>query len=326
MKNTSSTFLYFIKCLIGVAVIIFGTLLISTYGKNFQINLVNVGLILFFCVAGHFILLGLGGMLGLCSITFLGLGSFMCGFLNTRHGVPILFAMLCGMLASGISSFLLGLLLLRLEGRSFVFGTIGVVYIGSSIFQSFTAFTGGPDGTSGIEKVELFGYKLSTFSSWLPVLGVFAMLLIMLLYRIKATSFGRSLMAIRDDETAAYMMGINVYWTKVFAFTIAGLLAGFGGAIYAVHSGTISASLFTFSTQTRFIVMLMLGGVGSPIGALGGTLFVNMLPEFVRFSDSYLFLIYGIVIVVLMVFMPMGISGVIKNITTKITRKLNPRR
>jgi len=280
--------------------------------KNSQVNLINTALIFFSCVAGQYVLLGLGGMLGLCSVTFLGLGAFMCGYLNTKLHWPILAAMAAGALSSMLLSLFLGLLLLKLQGPYFVFGTIGVVYIGTSIFQNFMAFTGGPNGTSGIEKLTLFGYRLGTFKSWYPFLAVYALLLIALTRRIKETEFGRSLMAVRDDETAAFSLGINVYRTKVCAFALSGLLSGIGGAMYAVHNGTISASLFTFTTQTKFIIMLMLGGVMSPEGALAGTVLVNFLPELARFSNSYLNLLYGVLIILLMIFMPMGFAGILR--------------
>jgi len=306
------------RYLIAIMVVLFMTFILRNNLKNSQVNVFNTALIFFFCVAGQYIMLGLGGMLGMCSITFLGLGAFLCAYLNTRCAIPVIPSILLGTFASGLLALFLGLLLLKLDGPYFVFGTIGVVYIGTSIFQNFTAFTGGPNGISGIGKLSLLGYTFSTFKAWVPLLGALVMLLLFLLYRIKNTSFGRGLMAVRDDETAAFSLGINVYRTKVIAFAVAGLLAGFGGGLYAVHNGTISASLFTFGTQTKFIIMLMLGGVMSPIGAFCGTILVNFLPEIARFADSYLNLLYGCMIIMLMIFMPMGLAGVQKELTTRI--------
>lgn len=316
MKNTTKAVLF--RYLIALMVVLFMTFVLRNNLKNSQVNVFNTALIFFFCVAGQYVMLGLGGMLGMCSITFLGLGAFLCAYLNTRCAIPVIPSIILGTVASGLLALFLGLLLLKLDGPYFVFGTIGVVYIGTSIFQNFTAFTGGPNGISGIGKLSLLGYTFSTFKSWVPLLGTLVMLLLFLLYRIKNTSFGRGLMAVRDDETAAFSLGINVYRTKVIAFAVAGLLAGFGGGLYAVHNGTISASLFTFSTQTKFIIMLMLGGVMSPIGAFCGTILVNFLPEIARFADSYLNLLYGCMIIVLMIFMPMGLAGVQKELATRI--------
>ena len=310
---------------VGLAVIVLMTLIGGTFLKNSQINIINTGMIFFFCVAGQYLLLGLGGMLCMCSITFLGLGAFVCAYMNTKQGMPIIPAMLVGAVVTAIFALILGLLLLRLEGPYFVFGTIGVTYIGTSVFQNFAAFTGGPNGTIGIEKLTLFGYRFGTFKSWIPLLGIMVLLLLALMYRIKDTSFGRSLMAVRDDETAAATMGVNVYRTKVIAFTLAGLLAGFGGSVYAAHNGTISASLFTFTSQTEFVIMLMLGGVMSPVGAFCGTMLVRWLPEMARAVDKYLNLVYGIAIVLLMIFMPMGLAGIAKDQYARFRRKRKAR-
>lgn len=310
----------FAKGIPVIVLCILATIFLQTQCKNSQVNIFNTALILFFCVAGQYIMLGLGGMLWMCSISIMGLSAFVCGFLNTKCSVPILFAMLAGTLAAGIVSFILGALLLKLEGRAFVFGTMGCVYIFSSIFQNCMPFTGGPNGTSGIEKIELFGYRLATFKQWVPFLIAIAVLLVLLLYRIKNTSMGRALMAVRDDATAAQTMGVNVYRTKIIAFTFAGLLAGIGGGFYAAHNGVISAALFTYATQTKLIIMLMLGGVMSPIGALFGTILVNYLPEIARVADQYLNLLYGIMIIIMMIFMPMGLAGLWKALRQKISK------
>ena len=286
--------------------------------KNSSVNLINVAMIYYFSVAGMYIMLGLGGCMAMCSIAVMGLSAFVCGFTNTKLGWPLLPAMLAGVLSAAVLCLAVGSLLLKLDGRAFMFGTMALVYIGTSIFQNFSQFTGGPNGTAGISKLTLFGKTFSSFKSWFVPLAILCYILILLLHRIKSTSFGRSLMACRDDETAAYSLGVNVYRTKLIAFVISGALSGIGGALYAVHNGAISASLFAFSTQQSFIIMLMLGGVMSPVGALFGSVLVNYLPEIARSAGSYLNMIYGILIILLMIFMPMGLAGLIKDAITRM--------
>jgi len=290
--------------------------------KNSQVNIINCAFIYFFAVSGMYLLLGLGGMMTMHAIAFMGFSAFVTGFLNTKMDVPILLAMLAAICATTLLSFIIGAPLLRLDGRALMFGTMGIIYIGNSVFQNFFEFTGGPNGTSGIEKIVVFGHKFGTFKDWFVLLAIFAVLIILLMRRIKNTSFGRSLMAIRDDATAAQCMGVNVYRTKVIAFILAGLLTGTGGALYAAHNGTISASLFSFATQTKFLIMLMLGGVMSPVGTLFGCVLVNYLPEIARSAASYLNMLYGAMIVLMMIFMPMGLAGIGKGFVSKIRRAL----
>jgi branched-chain amino acid transport system permease protein len=123
-------------------------------------------------------------------------------------------------------------------------------------------------------------------------------------------------MAIRDDETAAKTLGIDVYKTKVKVFTITGVLAGMSGALLAFHNGVVSASLFTFDLQVKFVTMVMLGGVNSTWGALIGTFLIRLLPEVMRSFAKYMMLVYGICVVLLMIFMPEGIVGIFKKLFT----------
>ncbi len=289
--------------------------------KNSQVNLINVALIYYFSVAGMYLMLGLGGCMSMCSIAVMGLSAFVCGYTNTKLGWPLYASMLMGVVSAMILCAVVGSLLMKLDGRAFMFGTMALVYIGTSIFQNFSEFTGGPNGTSGIEKLNLFGKTISSFKNWFVILAILCYLLILLMYRIKRTSFGRSLMAVRDDATAAYSLGVNVYRTKVLAFILSGALSGIGGALYAVHNGTISASLFTFNTQQSFIIMLMLGGVMSPVGSLFGSILVNYLPEITRSAGNYLNMLYGALIILLMIFMPMGLAGVLRDLFARIRMK-----
>lgn len=319
-KNTSAAALirlFVVSAFVLAAILLLDRFVIQNL-KNSQVNIINVALIFYFGVAGMYLMLGLGGSLSMCSIAMIGLSAFMTGFLNTKMGVPIMLAMLAGVASATIFSALIGSLLMRLDNRAFMFGTMALVYIGNSVFQNFSEFTGGPNGTSGIEKITLFGKTYSTFKSWFVLLAILAYLLILLMYRIKNTSFGRSLMAARDDQMAAYSLGVNVYSTKLLAFILSGALSGIGGALYAVHNGAISASLFTFATQQKLIIMLMLGGVMNPVGALFGSILVNYLPEIARSAGNYLNMLYGVLIILLMIFMPMGLAGLCKETWARI--------
>jgi branched-chain amino acid transport system permease protein len=133
-------------------------------------------------------------------------------------------------------------------------------------------------------------------------------------------------MAIRDSEVAALTLGVDVYRTKIIGFTISGALAGFSGALYALHNGVVSASLFTFDVQLSLLMMVMLGGVQHASGALIGAFLVKVLPELSRVLDKYLNTFYGIMIILLMIFMPMGITGIYDMVYKTVSRKLKKRR
>ena len=135
--------------------------------------------------------------------------------------------------------------------------------------------------------------------------------------RIRSTKLGRSLAAVRDNETAAKTFGINVYMTKVYAFVIAGAICGFAGAIYAMMNKYISADTFSFDVGVQYIIMAMLGGVNNTVGCIVGAILIGMLPEWLRSMEGYMQLIYGVGVILLMIFMPMGLSGLLQSLLKK---------
>ena len=121
-----------------------------------------------------------------------------------------------------------------------------------------------------------------------------------------------------ENEIAAQSLGVNIYRTKVIAFTITGALSALAGGLYAMHGGFISADNFTFDMSTTYIIIVMLGGVNDTFGVLVGSILVNMLPEWLRPLARYIRLIYGAGVILLMVFMPMGLAGLAKQFMDKI--------
>jgi len=156
---------------------------------------------------------------------------------------------------------------------------------------------------------------------WFYFLAAVVLIVALLVERIRRTQLGRSLAAVRDNEIAAQTLGIDVYKTKVVAFAIAGILAALAGSLYAMHSQFVSSDMFTFERSTSYIIMAMLGGVNNTAGIFIGSVLVTMLPEWLRFMQKYLQFIYGVGVILLMVFMPMGLAGVAFNICKSIKRK-----
>ena len=131
-------------------------------------------------------------------------------------------------------------------------------------------------------------------------------MLIGLLFR---SSLGRAFMAIRDNEMTADSMGINSLLTKSIAFAISGALCGAAGALHASLSGYLSYQSFTYNQSTIYLIMIMIGGTISPAGALIGTCVITILQEGFRSLQDYMQLIYGVGVILLMIFQPEGILG-----------------
>ena len=136
-----------------------------------------------------------------------------------------------------------------------------------------------------------------------------ALLCFLIVLRMRRTSFGRALASVRDNEIAARSFGINAYLTKVYSFMIAGIFACLAGAMYALHANYISPEPFKYDQSAIYLIMVMLGGVDSTFGAFIGSMLLTILPEKMRFLQSYYKLVYGVGVIILMVVMPMGIMG-----------------
>ena len=176
--------------------------------------------------------------------------------------------------------------------------------------------------SSGVSSIQIFGWTPKDYNEWFYLLAVIVLLTAILVERIRRTQLGRSLAAVRDNEVAAQTLGINVFMTKVIAFTIAGIFAAVAGALYAMHSQFVSSDMFTFERSTTYIIMGMLGGINNTAGVFVGSVLVTLLPEWLRGMQQYLQLIYGIGVILLMIFMPMGLAGLSSSICKSIKRAL----
>lgn len=310
----------FLFKLIPAAAAVVIAILVSGQLNSYYMTLINTALIYFLCVSGMSVMLGMGGQLSMCSVTFMGFGGFVAAQLATTYAMPSFVSLILAVIITAIVGWLFGLVLMRLKSGFLVFGTIGLVQIGSTIFTNFRPLSGGPDGIFGLPKLSIFGYTFQTMQAWMCLLIGITICTILLISRIRATSLGRSLMAVRDDEIAAFTLGVNVYRTKVIGFTISCALGGLAGGLLAFHNGVVSGSLFTFNTQLQFIIMTMVGGVNSTIGTLFGTFLVISLPELMRPLANYMNLIYGATVILLMIFLPMGLGGLAESTYKKIKR------
>ena len=313
-----STLLTFIGAVLFV-------IIIPAVNEGYSMMVVNLGLIYSIAVYGLSVMLGMGGQLTFAAVAFMGVGAYITANLcSGRLGFWMNSSLALGvaLFATAIIAYFIGMVLFRLKGTYFTFATIGLVQVAWSFFQSYKPLFGGPDGISGISTLNVFVWSPKNYNEWFYFLAVVVFIVALLIEKIRRTQLGRSLAAIRDNEIAAQTLGIDVYKTKVIAFTIAGVLAALAGSLYAMHSQFVSSDMFTFERATSYIIMAMLGGVNNTLGIFVGSVLVTMLPEWLRFMQQYLQLIYGVGVMLLMVFMPMGLAGVASNVCKAINRKL----
>ncbi|MDC1142235.1 branched-chain amino acid ABC transporter permease [Planctomycetota bacterium] len=228
-----------------------------------------------------------------------------------------LFGLIAGGIAAAFAGLLVGLPTLRLRGDYLAIATLGfgeIVRIGISNFESI----GAARGLSNLPNVT------STF--WVLF---FAMLIIALTVNLQRSTFGRALVAIRENEVAAEVMGIRVARMKVIAFIYGAFFAGIAGGLFGHLQRTIGPDSFTWIVSVEVVVMLVLGGLGSMTGAIVGAIALTILPELLRDVEreaglpGIRMVIYALILILLMIFRPQGIFGQ-RELSLKLLRSWLP--
>lgn len=326
IKKSSTVKILKPALVVKLGILLLFVLIVPNFTNDYSMQVLNVSLIMAILAFGLSILLGMGGMLTFAGSAFMGLGAYLVANLLTGRLGYIMNpaeSLITAILVCTLAAFLIGLVLLRLRGTFFTFATIALVQVSWSIYMNYKPFTGGPDGISRIPAFSIFGFTPRGYREWFYMLVIIVMICIFFVERIRSTKLGRSLAAVRDSEIAAQSLGVNIYRTKVIAFTITGALSALAGGLYAMHGGFISADNFTFDMATTYIIIVMLGGVNDTFGVLVGAILVNMLPEWLRPLARYIRLIYGIGVILLMIFMPMGLAGLAKQMVEKCRLKIS---
>ena len=255
------------------------------------------------------LLAGYMGMTSLGHAAFYGIGAYTAAILATRLGTPFLVNFLAAFLVAGAFGFLVGLPTLRIKGRYLPIITMGFCEIIRLVELNWRSLTNGAMGIKSIPKFTLFGMKLSGILQRYFIVLILAILTVFIVSSIVNSRTGRAIMTIRDDETAAGFMGINVFRYKVLIFTISAALAGVAGAFYSHNAGYIDSTLFTFDESIVILCMIILGGMGSIPGSIIGAIIFSLLPELLRDAAEYRQIIYGFIIVIMVMVRPKGILG-----------------
>src|SRR5712672_3614088 len=249
---------------------------------------------------------GFTGQFSIGHAGFMAVGAYSSAYFSVNYGVRIaaalgdgtlgwivalLMATLIGATCAGVAGLLVGVPSLRLKGDYLAIVTLGFGQI-IVVFLNNIEAIGGARGYSGIPIVK------SVF--WIFLIAI---LTIVIVYNIVNSAFGRALISIREDELAAEAMGVNTTRYKVMAFVISSAMAGAGGVLLAHFDGYLNPKSF------EFIIMIILGGLGSIVGSVLGAILLTILPEALRSFAQYRMVIYSLLLIVLMITRPQGLLG-----------------
>jgi branched-chain amino acid transport system permease protein len=260
-------------------------------------------------VFGLTVVLGYCGQINLAQAAFFGLGAYGVALGTTTLQLPFSVSLAMGVLLAGVAGAALGMTSLRLGGHYLAMVTISFQTIMTLVMTNWIPVTRGPDGITGIQRPVIFGHELADSGEYLVLCILVLYAIGYLVWHLKHTRLGRAMQAVRDNELAAGVAGVNAYATKVQAFTLSAILGGFGGGLFAGGFAYISPDQFSFNESVVFLTMALLGGVGSPFGTALGTGLLILLPEWLRFLKVIYLAVYGGAVILMMVFMPDGIWG-----------------
>jgi branched-chain amino acid transport system permease protein len=236
------------------------------------------------------------GLLTVANAAFMGIGAYTAGLLTTQLGMPFLIALILGSLLPALVALAIGRPTLRLSGVYLAMATLAFGEVVRIFILNAEGLTGGALGLNGIPQL----------TQWSDVTLAVALTLFVLL-RLARSRIGRTLEAIFQDETATELMGLNVEAHKLFVFVLGAALAGLAGGLNAHFTFFISPNEYGFERAVEILAMGVLGGTGSPWGAVVGGLLITLLPELLRGLGHYRPLISGVILILIILHSPRGI-------------------
>jgi len=296
------------RLLIGYAVG-FGLLALSPrFLDAYQVDVLNsAGLYVLLALSLNLIL-GDAGLFNMGHAAFYAVGAYTGAILNTRYGVPILWALPAAGAVAALFAVLVARPVVHLRGDYLLVVTIGLgEIVRIALVNDVWGLTGGSNGIFGIGRPVLFGTKVRKPDEFLYLIWGFVALTVFLFHRLEQSRFGRALTYLREDPVAAEGSGINTARYRLIAFGLGAAWAGMAGTLYASKMTIISPESFSFWESVVVFLMVILGGSGSIPGVIIGAVIVVLMPEIFRDLASARMLFFGLVMMVMMVIRPQGL-------------------
>jgi branched-chain amino acid transport system permease protein len=255
-------------------------------------------------------LLSRTGQLSFCHAAFMGMGAYASVIATTQWHAPFLLSVALGVAVAAAVAFLLGAVILRLQGVYFVL----VTFCFGELFRLFLleggGTTGGANGIANIPPASLLGFVFDTKTSFYVLAAACAFGSIALLIALFRTPQGTALDAVGDNQELAEASGIGIQRTQMFAFVLGSAMAGFAGALLAHYLGFVSPESFNQHIAVAAIVMLVIGGRTSVLGPILGALIMTPLPELFRSAIETQNILYGVTLILVLKFLPGGLVGI----------------
>jgi branched-chain amino acid transport system permease protein len=303
-----------------IVALILAPYLLNSYALSF----LTIILITVVGALGLNILTGYTGLISLGHVGFLVTGAYAYAVAVSKYGLPPIVGFLAAGIVPALASLVVGAPSLRLKGLYLAITTLAFSFIINTVILEARPLTNGARGIS-VQRPQIFGVSFDSDAAFTHLCLGFAVLTLFATLNIRRSRVGRAFVAIRDNDTAARVMGINLHAYKLFAFVTSAFITGIAGALYGIYLSFVSVEGFPFLLSIEALAILIVGGLGSALGAVLGTILIVLLPEATRFVFSLfsaqmdaLFstgaqelksMLYGVVIILFLRFQPRGLVG-----------------
>lgn len=283
---------------------------------KYYLHLSILALIWVIMAQGQNLIQGYTGYVSIVGAGFMGIGAYSSTLLGLHFQWPIWATIAMAPLVTALFALAIGYPSLRVKGHYFAIVTLAFNLIIVIVLVNYSELTKGETGISNIVKPwggnrDAFFYLVLTLAACLTLLAAL----------IARSRVGEILLAIRQNEDLVGSIGIAAWKYKLFAFVVSAMYAGLAGALYAHFQGFINPEIFGVAQSLDAILAVILGGSGTIAGPVIGAFLVVFLPELLRFADSFRLILYGLILVLATIFMPIGIAGVCKALIAKLGRK-----
>ncbi len=305
------------RSLLALAVVL--ALVPLSLTNDFYYEVAIIALFNAMIAAGLNLLMGYAGQISLAHGAFAGLGGYISAILVGHYGLSPLFAIAISLVFMALFSYALSRPILKLSGHYLAMATLGIGVIVSIALNNEEELTGGTDGMS-VESFSVFGFEFTEGWQWYLLAALLLLVLLWLMENLIDSPLGRILRSLHDSEKASRSVGVDVAHYKSLVFVISVVIATLAGSLYAFFSGFISPQEAGFGRSIELVVMVVLGGMGRLYGAVIGAVILTVLPQLLASFEEYQTLIYGLIIIFVMVFMPRGIVSLFDKMKPGVKR------
>jgi len=262
------------------------------------------------------LVVGYSGLMSVTHAAFFGTGAYATAILITKYNWNFFLTLIVSLAVSMGLSALFGLVLGKFKGDYYALISFGFNIIIFSLFLNWQELTRGPLGISGISRPEILSFSFSNNLHFLILVGCMSLIIFLVAEYVVNSSFGRVLMAIREDEQAISVFGYNTKVYKMIIFMISAGMAALAGSLFASYITFIDPSSFSLSESMFILAIVILGGLANNKGVFWGTVFLILLPEALRFvgfptdiAAQMRQIVYGLLLLGLMMYRPEGLMG-----------------